>query len=125
MSLGRMLIMLGLLITALGVLVSLGKRLPGDIVIRGKHSVFYFPLGDLPANQRGSVAGSMADEPPLESRHRSHKPQGHGERIPHRIKARSGRLAEHCGLSGGGFHCDGEFRLQTTVACQHGRQTMP
>jgi hypothetical protein len=44
MSLGRMLIMLGLLITALGVLVSLGKRLPGDIVIRGKHSVFYFPL---------------------------------------------------------------------------------
>jgi hypothetical protein len=43
MSLGRMLIMLGLLITALGVLVSLG-RLPGDIVIRGKHSVFYFPL---------------------------------------------------------------------------------
>jgi Protein of unknown function (DUF2905) len=44
MSLGRMLIMLGLLITALGVLVLLGKRLPGDIVIRGKHSVFYFPL---------------------------------------------------------------------------------
>jgi len=45
MSLGRMLIVLGLLVTALGVLVSLGVgRLPGDIVIRGKHSVFYFPL---------------------------------------------------------------------------------
>jgi len=44
MSLGRMLIVLGLLVAALGVLVSLGKRLPGDIVIRGKHSVFYFPL---------------------------------------------------------------------------------
>jgi hypothetical protein len=39
-----MLIVLGLLVAALGVLVSLGKRLPGDIVIRGKHSVFYFPL---------------------------------------------------------------------------------
>jgi hypothetical protein len=27
------------------VLISLGAgRLPGDIVIRGKHSVFYFPL---------------------------------------------------------------------------------
>jgi Protein of unknown function (DUF2905) len=45
MSLGRMLIVLGLLMTALGVLISLGAgRLPGDIVIRGKHSVFYFPL---------------------------------------------------------------------------------
>jgi hypothetical protein len=51
MSFGRMLIVLGLIVAALGVLVSLGERLPirfgrlpGDIVIRGKHSVFYFPL---------------------------------------------------------------------------------
>jgi hypothetical protein len=51
MSLGRMLIVLGLLVLALGVLVSLGEklpirlgRLPGDVVIRGKHSVFYFPI---------------------------------------------------------------------------------
>jgi ribose/xylose/arabinose/galactoside ABC-type transport system permease subunit len=51
MSLGRMLIGLGLLVVALGVLISLGEklpirlgRLPGDIIIRGKHSVFYFPL---------------------------------------------------------------------------------
>jgi hypothetical protein len=45
MNLGRTLIVLGLLVTAIGVLVSLGvRRLPGDIVIRGKHSVFYFPL---------------------------------------------------------------------------------
>ena len=51
MSLGRMLIALGLLVAALGVLISLGERLPirlghlpGDIVIRGKNSVFYFPL---------------------------------------------------------------------------------
>lgn len=46
-----MLIALGLLVAALGVLVSFAEklpirlgRLPGDIVIRGKHSVFYFPL---------------------------------------------------------------------------------
>lgn len=51
MSLGRILIVLGLLVAALGVLVSLGEKLPirlghlpGDIVIRGKHSAFYFPL---------------------------------------------------------------------------------
>jgi hypothetical protein len=51
MSLGRMLIALGLLVAALGVLISLGERLPfrmgrlpGDIIIRGKHSMFYFPL---------------------------------------------------------------------------------
>ena len=46
-----MLIALGLLVAALGVLISLGERfpirlgrLPGDLIIRGKHSVFYFPL---------------------------------------------------------------------------------
>ena len=46
-----MLIALGLLVAALGVLISFGEklpirlgRLPGDIIIRGKHSVFYFPL---------------------------------------------------------------------------------
>jgi len=46
-----MLIAVGLLMAALGVIVSLGEklpirlgRLPGDIIIRGKHSVFYFPL---------------------------------------------------------------------------------
>jgi hypothetical protein len=51
MTLGRMLIVLGLLVAALGVVISLAEklpirlgRLPGDIVIRGRHSVFYFPL---------------------------------------------------------------------------------
>ncbi len=46
-----MLIVLGLMVLALGVIVSIGERLPvrfprlpGDIVIRGKHSVFYFPI---------------------------------------------------------------------------------
>ena len=51
MNLGRMLIWIGLAVLVLGLIVSLGEklpirfgRLPGDIVVRGKHSVFYFPL---------------------------------------------------------------------------------
>ena len=46
-----MLIVLGLIVLVLGVVISFGERLPirfgrlpGDIVIRGKNSVFYFPL---------------------------------------------------------------------------------
>lgn len=48
---GRLLIIFGLLLVAAGVLLILGERLPfrvgrlpGDIIIRGKNSVFYFPL---------------------------------------------------------------------------------
>lgn len=51
MNIGRMLITIGLIVVALGLIVSIGERLPirfgrlpGDIVIRGKHSVFYFPI---------------------------------------------------------------------------------
>jgi Protein of unknown function (DUF2905) len=51
MSIGRVLITIGLIVIILGIIVSLGEklpirlgRLPGDIVIRGKSSVFYFPL---------------------------------------------------------------------------------
>ena len=51
MRFGRTLIIIGLFILALGLIVSIGEklpirlgRLPGDIVIRGKHSVFYFPI---------------------------------------------------------------------------------
>ena len=51
MSIGRTLIVLGIVLLVLGVVVTLGERLPirigrlpGDIVIRGKNSVFYFPL---------------------------------------------------------------------------------
>jgi hypothetical protein len=50
-NLGRSLIALGLILLALGVILTIGDklpirlgRLPGDIVIRGKNSVFYFPL---------------------------------------------------------------------------------
>jgi hypothetical protein len=48
---GRMLIVIGLALVVLGLLVSLGEklpirfgRLPGDIIVRGKNSVFYFPI---------------------------------------------------------------------------------
>jgi hypothetical protein len=51
MSLGRMLILFGIVLVVAGVLVSLGERLPfrigrlpGDIVVRGRNSVFYFPI---------------------------------------------------------------------------------
>lgn len=51
MTIGRALITIGLIVLILGVIVSLGEklplrlgRLPGDIVIRGKNSAFYFPL---------------------------------------------------------------------------------
>ena len=51
MSFGRMLIIIGLFVLLLGLVVSIGERLPirlgrlpGDIVIRGKNSVFYFPI---------------------------------------------------------------------------------
>ena len=50
-DIGRMLVFLGLLLLVFGlILVLAGKanlpigRLPGDIVYRGKHTTFYFPL---------------------------------------------------------------------------------
>ena len=50
-DLGKLLIFLGLLLIVAGVIVMLlGRahfpigRLPGDIVYRGKHTTFYFPL---------------------------------------------------------------------------------
>jgi hypothetical protein len=78
MSLGRMLIVLGLLVAALGVVVSLAERLPirlgrtlGRLPRRhrdpGQALRILFPASDLPADQRGSIAGFMADKPPLES----------------------------------------------------------
>jgi hypothetical protein len=52
MSLGRVLIMVGLGIVTVGLLVMLASKLglprlgqlPGDIVWRGKNSTFYFPI---------------------------------------------------------------------------------
>lgn len=48
--LGRMLIIIGLILAAVGVLFLLGGkipwlgRLPGDILYRGKNVTFYFPV---------------------------------------------------------------------------------
>jgi len=52
MSVGRILIVVGLGIVALGLLIVLGEKLglprlgqlPGDIAWRGKNSTFYFPI---------------------------------------------------------------------------------
>lgn len=51
MPIGRTLIILGAVLLVAGLIFSLGDklpirigRLPGDIVIRGKNSIFYFPL---------------------------------------------------------------------------------
>jgi hypothetical protein len=51
MALGRTLIAIGVVLILAGLVLSLGARLPfrlgrlpGDILIRGKHSLFYFPL---------------------------------------------------------------------------------
>ena len=50
-DIGRMLVFVGALLLAFGlILILAGKvnlpigRLPGDIVYRGKHTTFYFPL---------------------------------------------------------------------------------
>ena len=50
-GLGRTLIAIGAILVVVGLPLTLGARLPfrigrlpGDIVIRGKNSVFYFPL---------------------------------------------------------------------------------
>jgi len=51
MGLGRALVIIGIILIVAGVLVTLGERLPvrlgrlpGDIVVRGKNTVFYFPI---------------------------------------------------------------------------------
>jgi hypothetical protein len=50
-EMGRMLVVLGVALVVIGgIVMLLGRtglplgRLPGDIVYRGKHSTFYFPL---------------------------------------------------------------------------------
>ena len=50
-DLGKLLVLLGAIVMILGIaLVVLGRanfpvgRLPGDIIYRGKHTTFYFPL---------------------------------------------------------------------------------
>ena len=51
MNIGRLLMAIGVFLVALGLLVTLGARLPwrlgrlpGDIHLRGSHTTFYFPV---------------------------------------------------------------------------------
>ena len=51
MGIGRLLITVGVIFIVVGVLFTMGGRLPfrigrlpGDVVIRGKNSTFYFPI---------------------------------------------------------------------------------
>lgn len=49
-DLGKLLLVIGGMVILVGALMMFAGRLhlghlPGDIVVRGKHSVFYFPLG--------------------------------------------------------------------------------
>ncbi len=45
MRVGQLLIVSGIVLVVVGVLFTLGMgRLPGDIVIRGKNTTFYFPI---------------------------------------------------------------------------------
>jgi hypothetical protein len=51
MSVGRILILVGVLLVVLGLLLTIGEklplrlgRLPGDIYVRSKHTGFYFPI---------------------------------------------------------------------------------
>ena len=41
---GRILILAGAALIVIGVVISIGGRLPGDIVVRGKNTTFYFPI---------------------------------------------------------------------------------
>ena len=70
---GRTLIIIGLALVALGILVTLGERLPirlgrlpGDIVIRGKNTVFYFPIVTSRAAESVADAGDVAVRAALE-----------------------------------------------------------
>ena len=70
MSVGRMLIALGIFLVVLGLLLTIGERLPlrlgrlpGDIYARGKHISFYFPVVDVYKRQ-GQTGLSVAFDLP-------------------------------------------------------------
>ena len=44
MPVGRLMIVSGLLLVVVGLAISYGRRLPGDIAIHGKNFSFYFPI---------------------------------------------------------------------------------
>jgi hypothetical protein len=43
-GIGRTLIVVGVVLVVMGLFLSFGRRMPGDIVWRGKNTTFYFPI---------------------------------------------------------------------------------
>ena len=43
-GIGRTLVLVGVVLVVIGLALSFGRRLPGDIVWRGKNTTFYFPI---------------------------------------------------------------------------------
>ncbi len=43
-GIGRSLILMGVVLVIVGLVLSFGRRLPGDIVWRGKNTTVYFPI---------------------------------------------------------------------------------
>jgi hypothetical protein len=43
-GIGRSLVVMGVVLVIVGLILSFGRRLPGDIVWRGKNTTVYFPI---------------------------------------------------------------------------------
>jgi hypothetical protein len=43
-GIGRTLIVVGVVLVVMGLFLAFGRRMPGDIVWRGKNTTFYFPI---------------------------------------------------------------------------------
>jgi hypothetical protein len=43
-GIGRSLVLMGIVLVIAGLVLSFGRRLPGDIVWRGKNTTVYFPI---------------------------------------------------------------------------------
>jgi uncharacterized membrane protein YidH (DUF202 family) len=43
-GIGRTLILVGVVLVVMGLFLSFGRRMPGDIVWRSKNTTFYFPV---------------------------------------------------------------------------------
>ena len=43
-GIGRTLVLVGVVLVVLGLVLSFGRRLPGDVVWRGKNTTLYFPI---------------------------------------------------------------------------------
>jgi len=46
-ELGRILVLVGVVLVAIGAVAAFGVRLPGDITIRGEHGAIYIPIATM------------------------------------------------------------------------------